>query len=226
MNFDFTIVPIAATKDNLNLNDFLVQRRKFLRVRFGDLAARTGIPAKHLQKIEKGEWCDLPSGVYVKGFLKKYAQAVGLDEAELASRYEKEWKQICEVPLSPAKNNILKRVGFLRNISFRWAVIGLAVVLVLGYIGWQFGIIFEKPDLNLNYPAEGDTIVSNSKLEFKGDVSPDAVLTINGETVYPEENGFFIKSVELLSGINIFEIKAVSRFGKENKITRRITYNP
>ncbi len=97
---------------------------------------------------------------------------------------------------------------------------------MLFYIGWQFKVILEKPDLSLNYPTEEDIIVDNPKLEFKGSVSPDAVLTINSETVYPEENGLFVKQIDLLSGINVFEIKAVSRFGKENKITRRVTYNP
>ncbi len=219
-------MPIAHTKDNLKLNDYLTERRKFLKIRFGDLVAKTGIPAKHLKKIEKGEWCDLPSGVYVKGFLRKYAQAVGLDEAELSLRYEKEWKQICEVPRPVLKNNILTRLDFLKIISFRWAILGLAIIFVLFYIGWQFKVILEKPDLSLNYPTEEDIIVDNPKLEFKGSVSPDAVLTINSETVYPEENGLFVKQIDLLSGINVFEIKAVSRFGKENKITRRVTYNP
>ena len=72
-------MPIAQTKDNLKLSDYLTERRKFLKISFGDLVTKTGIPAKHLKKIEKGEWCDLPSGVYVRVF-KKYAEVVGLDE--------------------------------------------------------------------------------------------------------------------------------------------------
>ncbi|MDP3764230.1 MAG: helix-turn-helix domain-containing protein [bacterium] len=219
-------MPIAYTKDNLKLNDYLTERRLFLKIRFGDLVARTGIPAKHLKKIEKGEWCDLPSGVYVKGFLKKYAQVVGLDENELALRYENEWQQICYVDLPKPKNKILNRLNFLKQVSFRWLVLGTVGVFVLFYIGWQFKVILEKPDLNLNYPTESDTIVDNPKLEFKGKVSRDSVLTINNETIFAGEDGSFVKEIELLNGINTFEIKAVSRFGKENKEIKRVTYNP
>lgn len=219
-------MPIAQTKDNLKLNDYLIERRKFLKISFGDLVTKTGIPAKHLKKIEKGEWCDLPSGVYVKGFLKKYAGVVGLDENELALRYENEWQQICKIDLPKQGNKTLNKINFLKQFSFRWVVLGVIGVFVLFYIGWQFKVILEKPDLNLNYPIGSDTIVDNPKMEFKGKVSEDSVLTINNEIVLMAEDGSFIKEVELLNGINTFEIKAVSRFGKENKIIRRVTYNP
>lgn len=198
-----------------------------MRIRFGDLSARTGIPAKHLKKIEKGEWCDLPSGVYVKGFLKKYARMVGLDEAEVATRYENEWNQICALPVSFAagKQN-LTRFGFLKNISLRVILISAAVVFVVGYVSWQFKVILERPDLNLTNPKTEDVTSAAAVLELAGHVSPGAALTINNDPVYPEEDGVFKKDVELLTGLNVLEIKAVSRFGKESKIIRRVTFNP
>lgn len=219
-------MPVAITKDNLKLNDFLVERRKFLKIRFGDLASRSGIPSKYLKKIEKGDWCDMPPGVYVKGFLKKYARAVGLDESELAQRYENEWREVCQI--SSFGNNLsgMSRYGFLKQISLRRLAVALAVTVVVSYVSWQFGAVLEKPDLVLTNPVEEDTVVGDLKIELAGKTSPGTVLVVNNETIYPEENGYFKKSVELLSGLNVLEIKAVSRFGKETKITRRITYNP
>ena len=217
-------MPIANTKDNLKLNDFLVQRRKFLKIGFGDLVAKTGIPAKHLKKIEKGEWCDLPSGVYVKGFLKKYTQAVGLDESEAALRYETEWNQICALPVMPSSLKDSPRFYFLKQFSFRKILTVFTVVLVLGYMGWQFKVILEKPDLDLNYPKEEDIVSTAEKLELSGNVSRGAYLTINSETIYPEEDGSFKKEIDLLNGLNVFKITAASRFGQETKVIRRVTY--
>ena len=197
-----------------------------MRIRFGDLSARTGIPAKHLKKIEKGEWCDLPSGVYVKGFLKKYAQTVGLDEAEVAARYESEWNQICALPASLAGNQNLNRFDLLKNISLRKIFTAAAAVFVIGYVSWQFRVILERPDLNLENPPTEDVVSAEAVLELAGRVSSGAVLTVNNDPVYPEESGDFKKSVELLPGLNVLEIKAVSRFGKESKIIRRVTFNP
>src|SRR3989344_2786829 len=214
-------MPIAATKDNLKLNDFLVQRRKFMRLRFGDLSAKTGIPAKHLKKIEKGEWCDLPSGVYVKGFLKKYARMVGLDEAEVASRYETEWNKICGLSVSPGHNQNFGRMVFFKNIFLRKIFAIVTVIFVIGYVSWQFRVILERPNLNLENPPTEDVISAAAILELAGRVSPGAVLTVNNEPVYPEASGAFKKDVELLSGLNVLEVKAVSRFGKEINIIRR-----
>ena len=197
-----------------------------MRIRFGDLSARTGIPAKHLKKIEKGEWCDLPSGVYVKGFLKKYAQTVGLDEAEVAARYESEWNQICALPASLAGNQNLNRFDLLKNISLRKIFTAAAAVFVIGYVSWQFRVILERPDLNLENPPTEDVVSAEAVLELAGRVSPGAALTVNNDPVYPEESGGFKKNVELLPGLNVLEIKAVSRFGKESKIIRRVTFNP
>ena len=217
-------MPIAHTKDNLKLNDYLIQRRKFLKISFSDLAHRTSIPIRHLKKIEKGEWCDLPPGVYVKGFLKKYAQAVGLDEGELAVRYESEWQNICLVPGVSKKISNGSRFGFLNQISFRRAIIGLMALFILSYLAWQFEPILEHPKLVLNSPVSEDISATSPSLTLEGQITPGSILTINNEQVYAEENGKFKKEVELLPGLNVLEIKAVSRFGKETKIVRRVIY--
>ena len=40
---------------------------------------RTKIPFNHLEAIEQGNFDDLPEPVYVAGFIKRYADCVGLD---------------------------------------------------------------------------------------------------------------------------------------------------
>ncbi|MBO9540082.1 helix-turn-helix domain-containing protein [bacterium] len=52
-----------------------------------DIAFETHLKASHLQAIEEGDEQSLPEPVYVKSFIRKYAQAVGLPADELASRY-------------------------------------------------------------------------------------------------------------------------------------------
>lgn len=52
-----------------------------------DIAFETHLKASHLQAIEEGDEQSLPEPVYVKSFIRKYAQAVGLPSDELANRY-------------------------------------------------------------------------------------------------------------------------------------------
>lgn len=49
-----------------------------------EVAARTRIPQRHLEAIEKSNYEGLPSITYAIGFAKSYARAVGTDEVEIA----------------------------------------------------------------------------------------------------------------------------------------------
>lgn len=48
-----------------------------------EIAARTRVPIRHLEAIEKSDFSALPSPTYAVGFAKAYARAVGLDEAAI-----------------------------------------------------------------------------------------------------------------------------------------------
>ena len=49
------------------------------------VAKRTHIQPKQLRAIETGNWMQLPEAIYVKGFLKRYAQSLGLDGIAIAN---------------------------------------------------------------------------------------------------------------------------------------------
>ncbi len=49
-----------------------------------EIASQTRIPIRHLQNIEREEWDALPAPTYAVGFARNYANAVGLDGAEIA----------------------------------------------------------------------------------------------------------------------------------------------
>lgn len=51
---------------------------------------RTKIPVNHLQAIDTGIADDLPEPVYVAGFIKRYAECVGLNGQNLSDEYRKQ----------------------------------------------------------------------------------------------------------------------------------------
>lgn len=65
---------------------------------------RTKIPFNHLQAIDNGQSDDLPEPVYVSGFIKRYAECVGLNGQQLVEEYKE------EVEGAPDSNG---RFGFL-----------------------------------------------------------------------------------------------------------------
>lgn len=58
-----------------------------------DIQIETKIQKRYLVHIEAGELDKLPGNFYAKAFVKQYAEAVGLDSAEILSQYKNEFPE-------------------------------------------------------------------------------------------------------------------------------------
>jgi curved DNA-binding protein CbpA len=61
--------------------------RMSLGVELGEVAKRTKVNPEHLHSIEEDRYADLPSPVYVRGFVAEFARCLGLDPRKVASSY-------------------------------------------------------------------------------------------------------------------------------------------
>lgn len=52
-----------------------------------DIAETTKIGVRYLEAIERGEFARLPGGIYTASYIRQYARAVAVPEAELLARY-------------------------------------------------------------------------------------------------------------------------------------------
>ena len=69
------------------LGQLLRERRIALGFDLGDIESRTKIRKRYLMALEEGDWDILPGSVYARGFVRSYADVVGLDGMELLSKY-------------------------------------------------------------------------------------------------------------------------------------------
>ncbi|MBD2022362.1 helix-turn-helix domain-containing protein [Leptolyngbya sp. FACHB-36] len=69
------------------LGNRLQQFRQQQQISLEEVASRTLIPVKTLAAIESGDREHLPEPVYIQGFIRRYADAIGLNGAELASAF-------------------------------------------------------------------------------------------------------------------------------------------
>lgn len=67
----------------LPVNERLRQARLTRKLSLDEVAARTRVPTRHLEAIERGEWGDLPAPTYTIGFAKAFADVVGVDRQEV-----------------------------------------------------------------------------------------------------------------------------------------------
>lgn len=95
-----------------------------------DVAAQTRIQARLLNAIEQGRLDPLPEPVYIKGFIKRYAEALGLKGAEFANdfpagtnlqRIRPTWQHIPVAQLRPFHLYlfyIILVIGSVNGLSF------------------------------------------------------------------------------------------------------------
>jgi cytoskeletal protein RodZ len=80
-----------ARKANLavteSIGQFLKKAREGRRMSLPELARITRIPVPTLESLEGDHFDDLPGEVFVRGFLKSYAQAVRVVPEEILARY-------------------------------------------------------------------------------------------------------------------------------------------
>lgn len=99
---------------------------------------------KHfIEALEKEEWDSLPSPVFVKGFIRSYAQAVGFDGKEAISLYERSApiKEEVPTPLSRPKDSKLKTISILIPL-----IIILAVFIYL-WAGYRVFFFEDEADV-------------------------------------------------------------------------------
>ena len=105
---------------------------------------RTKIRIKYLRALEAEEWEVLPNPAYATGFLRTYAQLLGLDGEALVDEYRRQAEPDYGLPLSPVGERVLERGRRPGEPGGgpSWApaaaiaaVIVVAILLVLGLTG-------------------------------------------------------------------------------------------
>lgn len=97
-----------------------------------EVAARTMIQARLLKAIEAGKLHQLPEPVYVQGFIKRYAEALGLDGTEFADAFPTE-TQIRVVPSSSWKDSPSAQLRPL-HLYVAYIALIMASVSLLSYV--------------------------------------------------------------------------------------------
>jgi hypothetical protein len=105
---------------------------------------QTKIRIKYLRALEAEEWDVLPNPAYATGFLRTYAQLLGLDGEALVDEFRRQAETDHGLPLSPVGERVLERgrrlgePGGGPGLGMLLAIVGVIVVgvlLVLGLTG-------------------------------------------------------------------------------------------
>jgi len=180
----------------------------------------TYIPLETLKAIEADNYEDLPPEIFVKGFIRNYAQELNLDPKKVLAVFRRDHQ-----PLDLHLNKELKKPvdeGFTWSPKLSFIALSVsALLIVLGFFIIQARSYLFAPSLTVTSPYEGQTVKELS-VEVAGKTIPDAVVYINDDLISTNLDGSFSYDLKLLSGENIIKIKAVNRRGKEKEIKLKV----
>jgi len=143
----------------LSLNEIGVLLRGAREARgmsLADVSEITKIRSKYLDAIERGEFATIPGEVYLKGFIRNYADCVGLDGGKVVARYNElrllkeaaALKQLEEERLERLQRNRkearARRInGMLKALV--WTAIALGAAAGIYYAARAFGFVTWNP---------------------------------------------------------------------------------
>ncbi|QJA06504.1 helix-turn-helix domain-containing protein [Thermosulfurimonas marina] len=85
-------------KAEIGLGEYLRKMREAQGKTLAEIAEETKINCRYLEALEKEAWEELPAEVFVRGYLRAYALALGLDPEDVLRRYRESRPQGGEDP--------------------------------------------------------------------------------------------------------------------------------
>ncbi len=117
-----------------SVGQYLREQRKAKRMSVEEISRATRVPMSSVERIEADQFDELPGEVFVRGFLKSYARAIGVPADEVLARYTASRRVAWVTPLpisGSAKPARGKRFGVAIAFVLLLILFTLAVSIVL-----------------------------------------------------------------------------------------------
>jgi cytoskeleton protein RodZ len=147
------VVEIGVGEDSPSEEEFrfhtvgeqLKAERERLELSLSDLAAKTRVPMRHLDSIEKSDFGALPGTTYTLGFARSYASAVGMDAAKINAELRAELAQGGHDGYqAPTQNYEPTDPSRVPSRKLAWAAAAVGIIVVAAYLVWR-SMALERP---------------------------------------------------------------------------------
>jgi hypothetical protein len=121
---------------------------------YPEIELATKIRAKYIRALEEEDFTSIPGDAYIRGFLRTYAEYLGLDGDvyvdEYASRFITSWRD--ELPPRPERRRIPRRGRPLERRAVLLVLAGIGVVTALVFAAFSIpGSSTHVPGLGTNH---------------------------------------------------------------------------
>lgn len=177
-----------------------------------EISKKTKIPLRYLLAFESEKTSDFPDEPYCSLMLCEYATFLGLKRDDIVSIFRRDFDK----KASPDPKNKLF-FSFTPQFTYITIVIFL-IVLFSSYLIFEYIKYNRPPNLTVNWPTTLTKIV-----EIKGTTDVESTIKINQDLVVVDQNGNFVKKLELATPEAKIVVESTSPAGKtttEEKILK------
>ena len=184
----------------------------------GKLSDLTDVPQRFIVSLVDGDFKNLPSEPYIRGYLFKVAGVLDADPNFLWRSF----RQSSEIHSSGSADLLPINRFSLQRISSKKVWIVLVALILLGFLGFRVDSILGNPTLEVTLP---ETTTSQT-INVTGKLKPVDPLTLDSEVIYPDKSGKFEERIQLESGPNTLEFKVKRYLGREITVVKQVFYQP
>ena len=134
------------------LGEYLKRERELRGITLDELSQGTKISKRLLIYMESGQWDQLPGEVFARGFLKSYAEFIGIVPEEILLRFEEE--KLMEDEEQNVHHQEDQKVRF-QNILFF-----ILLALAVGVIGYFSYTVFLKDSPDVRPGISNSTVMT------------------------------------------------------------------
>jgi len=132
MTFDEPVSP------EIRFGEYLRRERELRDIPLADVARRLKMRQAQIEALESGTWDHFPAAVYLRGAIRDYARAVGLDGDDLLVRLDSETEAYKTTPSSAISSRVPPPIRPHEIRWRRWLVAGILLVgVVAAFMLWR-----------------------------------------------------------------------------------------
>jgi len=190
------------------------------------IANKLKINVHYLDSLEKGNYSELPEGVYALNFLKEYAIFLEINYKKLLKQFlkEKEVYQSDKQEALFANQVVSKRYLLSSPKIIKYTIVVIIAIACLVYLGFLVKNIFVPPSLEITNPLDNFMTTSN-QLVVIGKTDPETEVLINSEQIMVDQEGLFEQEINLKQGLNNIVVTA-RKSNRQTTIERKVLLKP
>lgn len=199
------------------------------------IADELKINVKYLYAIESGDFDELPSEVYAKGFIRNYSKYLGYNPERYVMLYKSERGRenlkntLQELSVNKRQNTTISASLSSRKLGIYSVII--SIIIVISFFTYRVFVSTNRPTLQITGPFIADVQqvseykydTADSNIVIEGNIDVGSELFYNNNIVETYGlNRFSVEIPNLVNGENIVILKVKNQYGIESEITLKI----